>query len=94
MRWRWLAWGVVMLVVLAGVGFGVWWLRRPDGPPVSAHAGEGKGCLPVSTWSRDRPGALAAGVVIVRDGRRAYVPLSGSQRWEYDGWIVDELCAR
>jgi hypothetical protein len=48
--------------------------------------------LPLGTWSRERPGDLAAGVVIVRDGQRAYVPLSGSHRWDYDGWIVDELC--
>ncbi|MEN3361437.1 MAG: hypothetical protein V7637_5419 [Mycobacteriales bacterium] len=91
MRLR-LALAVAVVVLLAGAAVAVWWMRRPDGPPVSAHAGEGKDCLPLGTWSRERPGDLAAGVVIVRDGQRAYVPLSGSHRWDHDGWIVDELC--
>ena len=92
MRLRLAAAAAAVVLLLAGAAVGVWWMRRPDGPPVSAHAGDGKDCVPVSTWSRERPGDLAAGVVIVREGRRAYVPLSGSQRWEYDGWLVDELC--
>jgi hypothetical protein len=89
-----LALAVALLVLMAGAAVAVWRMRGPDGPTVSAHAGEGKDCVPLVTWSRERPSDIAAGVVIIRNGQRAYVPLSGSQRWEYDGWLVDELCGR